>query len=123
MGEQQFKHESYQDRGAVVNLLREILRGLERGTLRFADNNGEIVVNPEELMQLEIKVKKKEGKARIAFKLEWKDDAAEQQVEKDAFLKIEAVGQEETTGQEEAAGQDETAGQEEVGADRESMPE
>ncbi len=94
--EKYFKHESYQDRESISNYIREILNGLEKGVLHFSDNNGETVINPEELMLLEIKVKKKGEKTRVSLKIEWKDGVFskngkfDSSDEKDSFLKIDS---------------------------------
>ncbi len=71
--EKEFKHESLQDRFSIVRYLNEIVNGLENGVLEFKTSKDTIQLNPKGLIQMGVRVKKKDEKVKMTLKLNWKE--------------------------------------------------
>ena len=71
--EKEFRHESMQDRGSIVKYLKALSDGFERGELTFQKSSDHIILNPDGLIQLEIKAHRKPEKSRLTLKFSWKE--------------------------------------------------
>lgn len=71
--EEQFHYESFQDNKSISKYLQALIEGLERGQISFSSQSGNIVLTPEDLLQLTIKARKKDYKNKLTIKISWKD--------------------------------------------------
>ncbi len=66
-----FRHESLQDAESVQNILKALSKGFAKGKLRFSDEAGKIVMDPEGLLNLKITASKDEGRHRVTVRVSW----------------------------------------------------
>ena len=69
-----FRHESLQDTETIQELLKSITKGIAKGKLSFSDEEGEIVMNPEGLLNLKLTATKEEGRNRLTLRVTWQDE-------------------------------------------------
>ena len=69
-----FNHESLQDRDTIVQLLSSLQRGLRKGTVRFSDEDNEIVLKPSGLLSLAIKASSSAELNVIDLRISWQKD-------------------------------------------------
>lgn len=86
MEQQQFKHESLQDKKTIQNMLKSISKAIAKGELKFSDQDGEIVMEPKGLLNLKITARKQDGEQRLDVRMSWK---TQEKVIKKAPLSIE----------------------------------
>lgn len=86
MEQQQFKHESLQDKKIIQNMLKSISKAIAKGELKFSDQDGEIVMEPKGLLNLKITARKQDGEQRLDVRMSWK---TQEKVIKKAPLSIE----------------------------------
>ena len=86
MEQQQFKHESLQDKKSIQNMLKSISKAIAKGELKFSDQDGEIVMEPKGLLNLKITARKQDGEQRLDVRMSWKTQV---KVIKKAPLSIE----------------------------------
>ncbi|MFV1921529.1 MAG: amphi-Trp domain-containing protein [Methylotenera sp.] len=72
MEQQQFKHESLQDKKSIQNMLKSISKAIAKGELKFSDQDGEIVMEPKGLLNLKITARKQDGEQRLDVRMSWK---------------------------------------------------
>ncbi|MEA3412468.1 MAG: amphi-Trp domain-containing protein [Pseudomonadota bacterium] len=85
--ENSFKHESIQDASSIRSLLESITRGLAEGRLTFSDEDGEIVMEPEGLLQLKVTAIREDSHNKISLRISWQ--AEEKLTQKQNALKVE----------------------------------
>ena len=68
-----FEHESIQDNQSISEYLGALMQGFEKGKIEFSSETDEILVNPNNLLQFSVKVRKKGEKNKISIKVSWKD--------------------------------------------------
>lgn len=68
----QFKHESLQDKNSIQNMLKSIAKAIAKGELKFSDQDGEIVMEPKGLLNLKISARKQDGEQRLDLRVTWK---------------------------------------------------
>ena len=73
--EYSFRHDSLQDANSIRNLLGSLTKGLGEGRLTFSDEDGEIVMEPEGLLQLKLTASKEDGHHRISLRISWRTQA------------------------------------------------
>lgn len=69
----EFRFESIQDAETIKKYLEELTSGFEKGQIVLKNGGENIVLNPEGVIQFEVKVRKKDGKSRLYLKMDWKD--------------------------------------------------
>jgi len=72
--QQQFKHESLQDKKSIQDILKSIAKAVSKGELTFSDQNGEIVLEPKGLLNLKVSVKKQDNEQRLDLRISWKTE-------------------------------------------------
>lgn len=72
-----FEHESIQDSQTIKKYFQALIDGFENKRIVFTSSARQIVLNPGELIELEIKAKKKGDKNKVSLKMSWKDDLPE----------------------------------------------
>ncbi len=71
-----FRHESLEDSKTIQAYLKAITKGLQQGTLSFADDEGEIAMTPNGLMKLKVVASKEGSRNRVDLRISWDDDEA-----------------------------------------------
>jgi len=69
----EFIHESVQNNTTIIEYLQALMEGFEKKQIAFDTLDKQIVLQPNNLIELEIKAKKRDGKNKISIKLSWKD--------------------------------------------------
>jgi len=66
-----FRHESLQDAKTIAELLKSITKGISRGRMNFSDEDGEIVLEPEGLLNLKVTAEQEEMRHRVNIRITW----------------------------------------------------
>jgi amphi-Trp domain-containing protein len=84
-----FRHESLQDAMTIQDILKSLSKGIAKGKLSFSDEDGEIVMEPEGLLNLKVTASQDEGRHRVNIRITWQ---AEETVRQTKPLKVNAGG-------------------------------
>lgn len=68
----QFRHESLQDKRAIVQYLNALAEGVEKGALQFSDEQGEIMLEPNGMIRFGVAAERKSDRYGLTVKLSWK---------------------------------------------------
>jgi amphi-Trp domain-containing protein len=68
-----FEHESLQDRESIVKYLEALQKGFLNGSLLFCNGKKELVLRPRGMLNFTVKARKKGGRVRVAFEVDWKE--------------------------------------------------
>ncbi len=71
-----FLHESLQDADTLVDILKSIADGIEKGKISCSDEDNEIVLKPEGLMQLKVSAAQDNNHYRFNLKVNWQSKEA-----------------------------------------------
>jgi amphi-Trp domain-containing protein len=82
-----FRHESLQDAETIQDILKSLSKGIAKGKLSFSDEDGEIVMEPEGLLNLKITATQDEGRHRVNIRVTWQ---AEEEVKRKKPLRLNA---------------------------------
>ena len=82
-----FRHESLQDVETIQDILKSLSKGIAKGKLSFSDEDGEIVMEPEGLLNLKITATQDEGRHRVNIRITWQ---AEEEVKRKKPLQLNA---------------------------------
>ena len=66
-----FRHESLQDAKTIAELLKSITKGIGKGKLTFSEEDGEIVLEPEGLLNLKVTAEKEDMRHRLTVRVTW----------------------------------------------------
>jgi len=66
-----FRHESLQDAGTIQDMLKALSKGIAEGKLSFSDEDGEIVMEPEGLLNLKVTASQEERRHRVNIRITW----------------------------------------------------
>jgi len=66
-----FRHESLQDTKTIQEILKAITKGIAKGQLSFSDEDGEILLQPEGLLNLKVTASQDETRHRINLRITW----------------------------------------------------
>ena len=66
-----FRHESLQDSKTIQDLLESITQGIGKGKLTFSDEGGELLMEPEGLLNLKVTASQDEARHRIDIRITW----------------------------------------------------
>lgn len=69
-----FRHESLQDARTIQEILKAITKGLGKGRLSFSDENGELIMEPEGLLNLKVTASRNESQNRIDIRVTWQEE-------------------------------------------------
>ncbi len=81
----EFRHESIQDRSSVVRYLKALIAGIESGHLELDSGDQSFVLEPQGLMKLEIRAKRKQGRVKTTLKFSWREGEANVEEQSDAL--------------------------------------
>lgn len=87
--ESSFRHESLQDRESVERLLKALTGGIAKGKVVLEDEDGTMVMEPGEMLNLKVTASQDSEKNRINIRLTWQTDR--EPLEKKA-IKISSKG-------------------------------
>jgi amphi-Trp domain-containing protein len=69
-----FRHESVQDRQSIVKYLQAITAGIEQGHVAFGGSEHTITLEPSGMLELQVRAKRKGGRVKLGIKLYWRED-------------------------------------------------
>jgi amphi-Trp domain-containing protein len=72
-----FRHESVQDRQSIVKYLQAITAGIEQGQLELGTNEHSLTLEPSGMLELLVRAKRKRGRVRLGIELYWREDVEE----------------------------------------------
>lgn len=84
----EFKHESMQDTESIVSYLQALCEGFQNNMLVLSSDNEQIVLEPQGLLKLTVRVTSQSGHNKFSFSLDWKESSEE---ERTAPLRIEST--------------------------------
>jgi amphi-Trp domain-containing protein len=73
----EFRHESVQDRRSIVKYLQALTAGLEAGHIELGTGDHMLELDPDGMLELEIRAKRKGGRVKLRIKLHWREDEEE----------------------------------------------
>lgn len=73
----EFKHESYQDTDTIVAYLDALRDGFAKGCLDLSNEEQQMVLSPDGLLKLELKVRRKGERVKFNLRLDWKESKEE----------------------------------------------
>lgn len=76
MASDEFKHESLQDLKSIGQYLKALTEGLESGRVELSDDNGQLMLHPYGLLNLELRAKRRGNRAKLQLKLTWTEEKA-----------------------------------------------
>ena len=76
MASDEFKHESLQDLRSIGQYFKALTEGLESGRVELSDDNGQLVLHPFGLLNLELRAKRRGNRAKLQLKLTWTEEKA-----------------------------------------------
>jgi amphi-Trp domain-containing protein len=83
--EGKFFYESVQDAKTLVEYLRALTDGFEKGEMRFSRKDLDIMLSPKGLIGFSVEAKAKEGRMKLALKFAWREAVADAEKEKDGL--------------------------------------
>jgi amphi-Trp domain-containing protein len=75
-GKRNFRHESLQDRESIQAILKAITQGVAKGRLTLSDEEGEMVLNPDGLLQLKVTATQDTDRHRLNLRITWQVEEA-----------------------------------------------
>lgn len=69
-----FRHESVQDRQSIVKYLEAITAGIEQGRLDLGTVEHNLTLEPGGVLELQVRAKRKGGRVKLGIKLYWRED-------------------------------------------------
>ncbi|MBI5179729.1 MAG: amphi-Trp domain-containing protein [Nitrospinae bacterium] len=69
-----FKHESLQDKESIFKYLKAVGEGFKNGRLLLGSRQKNLILEPKGLMKFEVKAKRKGDTIKLALRFDWKDD-------------------------------------------------
>ncbi len=72
-----FRHESFQDRNTIVDLIASLQRGLSKGQLTFSDEANTITLEPTGLLYLTIEASAEAELNVLDVRITWQDNRSE----------------------------------------------
>ena len=69
-----FKHESLHDAKSIQEILKAVTKGIAKGKLTFSDEDGEILMEPEGLLNLKVTASQDETQNRVNIRITWQSE-------------------------------------------------
>lgn len=69
-----FKHESLHDAKSIQDVLKAVTKGVAKGKLTFSDEDGEILMEPEGLLNLKVTATQDETQNRVNIRITWQSE-------------------------------------------------
>ncbi len=71
--EEQFEHESFQDNETIGKYLGALMEGFQKGTITLSSEGDQLVLTPNNILQFQVKARKKGNKNKLSIKISWKE--------------------------------------------------
>ncbi len=71
--DEQFEHESFQDNETIGKYLDALVEGFQKGTITLSSEGDQVVLSPNNLLQFQVKARKKGSKSKLSIKISWKE--------------------------------------------------
>ena len=68
-----FGHESVQDRQSIVRYLQAITAGIEQGHIELGTAEHTLALEPGGMLELQVRAKRKGGRVKLGIKLYWRE--------------------------------------------------
>ena len=68
-----FRHESVQDRQSIVRYLQAITAGIEQGSITLGTDEHMLALAPDGMLELQVRAKRKGGRVKLGIKLYWRE--------------------------------------------------
>ncbi len=72
--DEEFRHDSLQDQQSIAKYLEVLVQGLQSGKLTFESDVERIALEPQGLIELEVRVKRARGRAKLRLVLTWREE-------------------------------------------------
>ncbi len=82
-----FSHESLQDKETIKQYLEAVLDGLDQGRIVLSSREDEIELQPEGLLKLTLKARRKGESSKLQIKIQWEDKPSREEAD-DARIRI-----------------------------------
>lgn len=69
-----FRHESMQDKKSIQGILNAIAEGIAKGEISFSDEEGKLVMEPRDLLNLKVTASEDDVHKRIDIRISWYSD-------------------------------------------------
>ena len=69
-----FKHESLHDAKSIQEILKAVTKGIAKGKLTFSDEDGEILMEPDGLLNLKVTASQDEIQNRVNIRITWQSE-------------------------------------------------
>jgi amphi-Trp domain-containing protein len=79
----EFRHDSLQDQQSIAKYLEALTQGLQTGKLTFESDAKRIALEPQGLIELEVRVKRTHGRAKVRLRLMWREERKPSKTAKD----------------------------------------
>jgi len=73
-GKDEFEYESLQDKESVIKYLDALKDGFVQGKIILGSSDKKIILEPAELLNLEVRARKKGNRIKLSLKCWWKND-------------------------------------------------
>jgi len=73
-----FRHDSVQDRQSIVRYLHALTAGIEKGHLELGTAEHMLALDPDGMLELEVRAKRKGGRVSLSIRLHWREQDHEQ---------------------------------------------
>ena len=84
--EGKFNYESVQDVRSLVEYLRALADGFEKGSMRFARKDLELVLSPKGLVGFAVEAKARDGRMKLGLKFAWRESVEAKETEEDTLI-------------------------------------
>lgn len=84
--EGKFSFESVQDVHTLVEYLRALADGFEKGSMRFARKDLELVLAPKGLIGFAVEARAWEGRMKLGLKFAWRESVETKETEEDILV-------------------------------------
>lgn len=72
-----FRHESLHDRKSIQELLKAITKGIAKGEVTFSDEDGDMVMQPNGLLNLKVTASEDDYRHKIDLRISWQVDESD----------------------------------------------
>lgn len=76
-GDEKFVFDSLQDAESIKKFLQSLVDGFDSGRIILNTSGDEIMLTPGELLNFQVKAKKKNNENKLSLKISWKDPKKE----------------------------------------------
>jgi len=84
--DEEFKHESLQDKESIVKYLNALSEGISGGSLLFGTDKKKVVLEPAGLLNFGVKAKRRGRKFKLQLNLSWMDGKENKEQKNDPLV-------------------------------------